>query len=71
MSTKMSMFGHRIGSAGMILAALTALGFGAALGSGAAQAAPQALALVATNGKIGLTCGPRECGAEVTSFCLG
>ncbi len=67
---KMSMFGHRIGSAGMMLAALTALGFGAALGSGAAQAAPQALALVATNGKVGLTCGPRECGAEVTSFCL-
>jgi hypothetical protein len=48
----------------MILAAL------AALGSGAAQAAPQALALVATDGKVVLTCGARECSAEVTSFCL-
>ncbi len=56
--------GHRIGSAGMVLAALVALG------SGAAQAAPQALALVATKGKVALVCGARECGAEVTSFCL-
>lgn len=55
---------HLIGSAGMVLAALVALG------PGAAQAAPQALALVATNGKVGLTCGARECSAEVTSFCL-
>ena len=55
---------HRIGSAGMVLAALVALG------SGAAQAAPQALALVATKGKVGLACAGRECGAEVTSFCL-
>ena len=56
--------GHRIGSTGMVLAALVALG------SGAAQAAPQALALVATKGKVGLACAGRECGAEVTSFCL-
>ncbi len=46
----MSMFRHRIGSPGMVLAALVALG------SGAAQAAPQALALVATKGKVGLAC---------------
>ena len=32
--------GHRIGSAGVVLAALVALGSGAVLGSGAAQAAP-------------------------------
>ena len=57
-------FRHRIGSAGVVLAALVALG------SGAAQAAPQALALVATKGKVGLVCEGRECGAEVTSFCL-
>lgn len=57
-------FRHRFGSSGMVLAALVAFG------SGAAQAAPQALALVATNGTVGLTCGARDCGAEVTSFCL-
>ncbi len=57
-------FRHRIGSPGMVLAALVALG------SGTAQAAPQALALVATKGKVDLACAGRECGAEVTSFCL-
>jgi hypothetical protein len=55
---------QRIEPAGMVLAALVAFG------SGTAQAAPQALALVATHGKVGLTCGARECSAEVTSFCL-
>ncbi len=60
----MSLFRHRIGSAGMVLAALVALG------SGAVQAAPQALALVATKGKVALACAGRECVAEVTSFCL-
>ncbi|MHA1153791.1 MAG: hypothetical protein ACTSQ7_14200, partial [Alphaproteobacteria bacterium] len=60
----MLVFRHRIGSAGMVLAALVAFG------SGAAQAAPQALALVATKGKVGLTCGARDCSAELTSFCL-
>ena len=48
----------------LVLAALITLG------SGGTQAAPQALALVATDGKVGLTCGARECSAEVTSFCL-
>ena len=59
--------GQRIGPAGMVLTALIAF---AALGSGAAQAAPQALALVATEEKVGLTCEGRECSAELTSFCL-
>ena len=63
----MPLFRKRIGSAGMVLTALIAF---AALGSGAAQAAPQALALVATEGKVGLTCEGRECSAELTSFCL-
>ncbi len=54
----------RIGLAGLILAAPLALV------SGDAQAAPQALALVATNGTVGLACEGRECGAELTTFCL-
>ena len=37
---------------------------------GAAQAAPQALALVETQGKINLTCVGATCSAELTSFCL-
>jgi len=65
---KMPMFhhriGHRIAPPALVLAALVALG------SGAAQSAPQALALVATEGKVGLTCEGRECSAEMTSFCL-
>ncbi len=56
--------GHRIAPPALVLAALVALG------SGAAQSAPQALALVATAGKVGLTCEGRECSAEMTSFCL-
>ena len=55
---------HRIGSAGMVLAALVAFG------SGAAQAAPQVLALIATNGKVDLVREGRACSAELTSFCL-
>ena len=55
---------NRIGSAGMVLAALVAFG------SGAAQAAPQVLALIATNGKVDLVCEGRACSAELTSFCL-
>ncbi|NNF80702.1 MAG: hypothetical protein HKN05_21975 [Rhizobiales bacterium] len=38
--------------------------------SGAAQAAPQALALVETQGKINLACIGATCSAELTSFCL-
>jgi hypothetical protein len=57
-------FHRRIAPPALVLAALVALG------SGTAQAAPQALALVATHGKVGLTCGASECSAEVTSFCL-
>ena len=64
----MPLFRQRTGSAGMVLTTLIAF---AALGSGAAQAAPQALALVATEGKVGLVCEGRECSAELTSFCLG
>ena len=60
----MPLFRHPIAPPALVLAALVALG------SGAAQAAPQALALVATEGKVALTCEGRECGAEVTSFCL-
>jgi len=60
----MPKFGHRIGSTGMVLAALVALG------SGTAQAAPQALALISTYGKVGLTCAGSECSAELSSFCL-
>ncbi len=52
----MPLFHQRIGPAGMVLTALIAF---AALGSGTAQAAPQALALVATEGKVGLTCEGR------------
>ncbi len=63
----MPLFRKCIGPAGMVLTALIAF---AALGSGAAQAAPQALALVATEGKVGLVCEGRECSAELTSFCL-
>ncbi len=63
----MPLFRQRIGPAGMVLTALAAF---AALGSGAARAAPQALALVATEGKVGLVCEGRECSAELTSFCL-
>ncbi len=36
----------------------------------AAQAEPQALALVATGGAIELGCQGAECGAEFTTFCL-
>ena len=60
----MPMLRHYFGSAGIGLAALVALG------SGAAQAAPQILALVETKGKVGLTCSGSECSAELTSFCL-
>ncbi len=60
----MPLFRYRIAPAGMVLAAFVALG------SGAAGAAPQALALVATEGKVGLTCDGGKCSAEVTSFCL-
>ncbi len=55
--------GHRIGSAGMGLTALIAF---AALGSGTAQAAPQALALVATEGKVGLVCQGRHLAVRVS-----
>jgi hypothetical protein len=65
---KMSLFrhpiGHRIAPPALVLAALVALG------SGAAQSAPQALALVATAGTVGLACEGRDCSAEMTSFCL-
>jgi hypothetical protein len=48
-------------------AALSAL---VTLGIGPAQAAPQALGLVATNGPVGLTCSGDECSAEMSTFCL-
>ncbi len=54
----------RIGLAGLVLAAPFVLV------SGGAQAAPQALALVATKGTVGLACEGRECSAELTTFCL-
>ena len=50
--------------AGMVLAATLALG------SATALAEPQVLALVATQGKVALTCEGGECGAEFSSFCL-
>jgi hypothetical protein len=55
---------HRIGPAAVIMAALFAVG------SNVAQAAPQALALVATQGKVGLVCEGSDCSAEFTTFCL-
>ena len=60
----MPLLRHRIAPPAMVLAALVALG------PGAAQSAPQALALVATEGPVGLTCEGRDCSAEITSFCL-
>ena len=53
---------------GIALASVLALAF--AVGIGAAQAAPQALALIQTDGKIELTCADGKCSAEFTSFCL-
>ncbi len=41
-----------------------------ALGAGGAQAEPQSLALVATNGTVDLTCDGALCSAEFSSFCL-
>ncbi len=55
---------HRLGPAAIMLAALFAFG------SNLAQAAPQALALVATQGKVGLVCQGGDCSAEFTTFCL-
>ncbi len=60
----MPMLRHCFRSAGIVLAALVALG------SGGAHAAPQALALVETKGKVALICTGAECSAELTSFCL-
>lgn len=54
---------QRIGPAGVIVAALLAF-------ASVAQAAPQALALVATKGKVGLACRGSDCSAEFTTFCL-
>ncbi len=65
----MSFFRQSIGSAGLLLAAFVVFGFGVA-GIDAARAAPQALALVATQGTVDLTCNDSDCGAELTSFCL-
>ena len=64
MSMSRHPIGHRIAPPALVLAALVALG------SGAAQSAPQALALVATEGTVALICEGRECSAEMTSFCL-
>ena len=50
--------------AGVILAAIFVLG------AGGAQAQPQSLALVATNGSVELTCDDTRCSAEFSSFCL-
>jgi hypothetical protein len=46
------------------------LGLATALGIGSAQAAPQALALVASGGDVSLTCDGTECKAEMSAFCL-
>jgi len=48
----------------------TVLAASLALGTGTAMAEPQVLALVATLGKVALTCEGGECGAEFSSFCL-
>lgn len=40
------------------------------LGANGVAAAPQALALVATNGDITLKCEGASCGAEMSAFCL-
>lgn len=50
--------------AGLGLAALCGLG------AGGASAAPQALALVATEGEVALNCEAGHCGAEFPTFCL-
>ncbi len=55
---------HCFAITGLVLSGLVA---GA---PGAAQAAPQALALVETHGKIDLACAGATCSAELTSFCL-
>ncbi len=55
---------QRIGLAGFVLAALITFG------SSAAPAAPQALALVATEDRVGLVCQGSVCSAEFTTFCL-
>ena len=52
------------GLAGLALTALLALT------TQNAQAAPQALALVATNGPVRLTCTGGDCSAELSAFCL-
>ena len=49
--------------------ALSAL-VGLVLGAGAVQAAPQSLALVATERAVELTCEGSACGAEFSTFCL-
>ena len=43
---------------------------GLVLGAGAVQAAPQSLALVATEGAVELTCEGGACAAEFSTFCL-
>ncbi len=43
---------------------------GLVLGAGAVQAAPQSLALVATERAVELTCEGGACGAEFSTFCL-
>ena len=55
---------HRTGAAGVLLTALLTAT------AGVAQAAPQALALVATKGAVELACEGRACSAELTTFCL-
>lgn len=51
------------------LTTLSAL-VGLVLGVGAVQAAPQSLALVATETAVELTCEGSTCGAEFSTFCL-
>lgn len=60
----MRMFIRTIKLTGVTLAAAFAFG------SGVAQADPQTLALVATDGKVNLTCQGEQCTAEFSSFCL-
>lgn len=55
---------HGFGFVGIGLAAFISLG------AGPAHAAPQALALVATDGDVSLNCNGGECKAEMSAFCL-
>ena len=52
------------------VAAASLLALAAAFWAGSAKAAPQALALVSTNGPIELVCEDGKCSIDLTAFCL-